>query len=174
MAYMHINWSVGEHATALPSNVLAQEYGAHIFNIKLATNADNGNLVAAGDWADYDVFDEAAVTSFEGKVVQKMPNGNYLVLVNTPGDALLVYQKPLTPYESPKELTVESAFYNKAGDIVRCYELRKWDRFEASAEAFSEEPEIGATITGVSSKKMTVSQPQGSTGASGSTGSTGA
>ena len=157
MAYMSVNFSVGEHATALPSNVLAQDYGAHIFNILLATDADNGNLVAAGDWHSFDVFEEAAVTTFEGKVVQKMPNGNWLVLVTNPGDALLVYQKPLTPYESPRELTKESAFYNEAGAIVRCYELRKWDRFEVSEEAFSTTPSVGASITSVASKKMVVS-----------------
>ena len=156
MAYMSINWSVDQHATALPSNVLAQDYGAHIFNIKLASNADNGNLVAAGDWEAYDVFDEAAVTTFEGKIVHKMPNGNWLVLVTDPGDALLVYQKPLTPYESPRELTEESAFFNKKDDIVRCYELRKWDRFEASDAAFTGTPAVGATISGVASKKMTI------------------
>ena len=156
MAYMSLNFNVGQHATALPSNVLAQEYGAHIFNILLETDTDNGNLVAAGDWHDFDVFEEGAVTTFEGEIVQKMPNGNWLVLVTDPGDALLVYQKPLTPYESPRELTKESAFYNKAGDIVRCYELRKWDRFEASDLAFTGTPEVGASITGVASKKMTI------------------
>ena len=156
MAYMSINWSVDEHATALPSNVLAQNYAAHIFNILLGTAADNGNLVAAGTWESFDVFNEAEVTTFKGKIVQKMPNGNWLVLVSDPGDALLVYQKPLNPAESPRELTNESAFYNKAGDIVRCYELRKWDRFEVSAKAFDGEPAVGKSITGVSSKKMTI------------------
>lgn len=156
MSYMHINWEVEKHATALPSNVLAQEYGAHIFNIKLGSNTDNGNLVAAGDWESFDVFEEAAVTTFTGKIVEQMPNGNWLVLVTNPGDALLVYQKPLTPYESPREFLEESAFFNKKDDIVRCYELRKWDRFEASAEAFTGTPEVGASITGVSSKKMTI------------------
>ena len=157
MAYMNINFQVDKHATALPSNVLAQDYGAHIFNILLGSNADNGNLVAAGDWHSFDVFEEAAVTTFTGEVVQQMPNGNWLVLVTNPGDALLVYQKPLTPYESPRELLEESAFYNKTGDIVRCYELRKWDRFEASEEAFSATPSVGASVTGVASKKMVVS-----------------
>lgn len=156
MSYMHINWEVDKHATALPSNVLAQEYGAHIFNIKLGSDCDNGNLVAAGDWESFDVFEEAAVTTFKGEIVQQMPNGNWLVLVTDPGDALLVYQKPLTPYESPREFLEESAFFNKKDDIVRCYELRKWDRFEASAEAFTGTPEVGASITGVSSKKMTI------------------
>lgn len=152
MAYMSVNWTVGEHATALPSNVLAQEYGAHIFNIKLTADCDNGNLVAAGDWEEFDVFAEAAATTFAGKIVEKMPNGNWLVLVTDPGDALLVYQKPLTPYESPRELTYESAFYNKAGDIVRAYELRKWDRFEVSDLAFDGTPELGKAVSVVSKK----------------------
>ena len=156
MAYMHVAMSTTKHATALPSNVLAQDYGAHIFNIELASAADNGNLVAAGDWKELDVFEEGAVTTFTGKIVQKMPNGNWLVLVTNPGDALLVYQKPLTQYDSPAELTKEEFFYNKAGDIVRCYELRKWDRFEASAEAFTGTPAEGASISGVASKKMTI------------------
>lgn len=157
MSYMHINWSVDSHATALPSNVLAQDYGAHIFNIKLTTDCDNGNLVAAGDWESLDVFTEAAATTFTGKIVQKMPNGNWLVLVTDPGDALLVYQKPLTPYESPRELTKEEAFYNEAGDIVRAYELRKWDRFELSDLGFNGTPVVGKNITGISNKKLTVS-----------------
>lgn len=156
MAYMSVKWAVDEHATALPSNVLAQDYGAHIFNIKLESDCDNGNLVAAGEWDSFDVFKEAAATTFEGKIVQQMPNGNYLVLVTDPGDALLVYQKPLTPYESPRELTKESAFYNAAGDIVRAYELRKWDRFEVSEAAFDGTPEVGKSVSGVSSKKLTV------------------
>lgn len=156
MAYMSVAWEVSKHATALPSNVLAQEYGAHIFNIKLLSDADNGNLVAAGDWDSFDVFKEAAATTFTGKIVQKMPNGKWLVLVTNPGDALLVYQKPLTPYESPRELTREEAFFNKEGDIVRAYELRKWDRFEASDEAFDGTPAVGAAISGVSAKKMTI------------------
>lgn len=156
MAYMSINFKTDGHATGLPSNVLAQDYGAHIFNIKLSTDTDNGNLVAAGDWDSLDVFKEAEVTTFEGKIVQKMTDGNYLVLVTNPGDALFVYQKPLTPYETPKSLTNESAFYNVAGDTVRAYELRKWDRIEVSAGGFSGTPSVGATISGVSSKKMKI------------------
>lgn len=167
MAYMSINMSVGQHATALPSNVLAQEYGAHILNIKLGSDTDNGSLVKAGDWLELDVFEEEAASEFEGRIVQKMPNGNWLVLVDDPKDCFLVYQKPLTPHESPRDLTKESAMYNLKDDIVRCYELRKWDRFEVSEKAFNGTPEVGATVSGVSEKKMTVS-------AGGATGATGA
>lgn len=159
MAYMSINWAISEHGTGFPSNTLAQEYGNHILNVKLASNTDNGMLVAADvskKWADFDVFDEAAVTTFTGVIEQQMPNGNWLVLVTNPGDALLVYQKPLTPYESPRELLQEKAFYNKAGDIVRCYVLSKFDRIEVSASNFNGTPRAGKAITGVSSKKMTI------------------
>ena len=85
-----------------------------------------------------------------------MPNGNWLVLVTNPGDACLVYQKPLTPYESPRELMSEKVMYNKQGDIVRAYGLHKHDRFEVSDEAFSGTPAVGAQIKSVSSKKMVI------------------
>lgn len=156
MPYMDIHYSVDQHAVALPNNVLSQDYAGHIFNVYLSTDTDNGNLVKIGDWKEYDVFNEAAVTEFEGKIVQKMPNGNWLVLVTNPGDAKLVYQKPLNPVESPREFTKESAMYNKAGSIVRAYELHEFDRFELSDLGFDGTPSVGATISGVSNKKLTV------------------
>lgn len=172
MAYMHVNYNVTKHGTGLPSNTNAQHYGQHILNIKLTSDTDNGQLIAANPakWVSWDVFEEAAVTTFEGRVVDKTPNGNYLVLVTkTDGLTCLCYQKPITGYEAPRELTKEDAFYNKKDDIVRGYVLDVWDRFESSASNFSTEPEVGATITGVANKKMTVVQPQGATGATGET-----
>lgn len=159
MAYMHVNYNVTKHGTGYPANVNAQEYGDHILNIKLASDTDNGMLVAADVskvWPEFDVFDEAAVNTFEGIVEQQMPDGMWLVCVTDPGDALFVYQKPLTPYESPRELTKEDAFYNKKDDIVRCYCLKKFDRIAVSEDNFNGTPEAGATISGVEDKKMTV------------------
>lgn len=154
---MSVAFSVTKHAMGYPSNVLAQRSGEHVFSIKLSTDTDNGNLVAAGDWDGLDVFKEAAVTTFGGKIIQKMSNGNWLVLVTNPGDALLVYEKPLSPYESPKDLLSEKAFYNKAGDRVRAYGLHKFDRFEVSDEAFSgADPAVGKVISAVTDKKMVV------------------
>lgn len=159
MAYMHVNYAVTKHGTGFPANVLAQEYGDHILNVKLASDTDNGMLVAADvsqAWPEFDVFDEVAVTTFEGIVEQQMPDGMWLVCVTNPGDALFVYQKPLTPYESPRELTKEDAFFNKAGDIVRCYNLAKYDRIAVSEDNFNGTPVAGALINGVEDKKMTV------------------
>ena len=159
MAYMHVAYAVSSHGTGFPANVLAQEYGEHILNVKLASDTDNGMFVAADvskAWPEYDVFDEATVTTFEGIIEQQMPDGMWLVCVTDPGDALFVYQKPLTPYESPRELTREEAFYNKKGDIVRCYKLAKFDRVAISEDNFNGTPEAGATISGVEDKKATV------------------
>ena len=159
MAYMHTAYTVSTHGTGFPANVMAQEYGNHIVNVKLASDTDNGMLVAADVskvWPEFDVFDEAAVTTFEGVVEQQMPDGTWLVCVTNPGDALFVYQKPLTPYESPRELTKEKAFFNKKDDIVRCYCLTKFDRIAVSEDNFNGTPEAGAMISGVEDKKMTV------------------
>ena len=127
-----------------------------MFSVELTTDADNGNLIAVGDWKSLDLYTEAAVTTFEGKIVEKMGNGNYLVLVTDPGDAVLVYNVPVGAEDWTNTFNKESNLYNVAGDRVRCYGLHKYDTFEVSAEGFDGTPEVGKVITGVSAKKMTV------------------
>jgi hypothetical protein len=156
MANMSVFYEIVKHATANPSNILAAEGGAHMYSVKLDTDTDNGNLVAIGDWISLDQFAEAAVTTFEGKIVEKMANGNYLVLVTDPGDACFVYQVPVGAEEWTNKWKAESNLYNAAGDIVRVYGLVKHDRFEVSAEGFEGAPEVGKSITGVTDKKMVV------------------
>lgn len=156
MAMMSMFYEIAKHATANPSNILAGEYGAHMFSIELNSDTDNGNLVAVGDWLSLDLFAEAVPTGFKGKIVEQMGNGNYLVLVEDPVDAVLVYQVPVGAEEYNNSFKLESNLYNKAGDRVRAYELKKWDRFEVSKEGFEGEPTVGATIDGVSNKKMVV------------------
>lgn len=157
MANMSIQYTIKKHATANPSNVLSGgTYGGHMFHIQLESDADNGNLIAVGDYKSLDLFAEAAVTTFTGKVVDKMANGNYLVLVTDPGDAVLVYQEPVAAEDWTNSWKKESNLYNKAGDVVRCYSLAKYDRFEVSAEGFVKEPTVGAEVTGVTGKKLTV------------------
>ncbi len=77
----------------------------------MGSDTDNGNLIAVGDWDSLDLFKEAAVTKFEGKIVEKMGNGNYLVLVTDPGDAVLVYQVPVGAEEWTNEWKKEKATY---------------------------------------------------------------
>ena len=164
MAYMSIKWSYMKHGTGFPANTLAEEYGNHLLNIKLTSDTDNGQFIAANPdkWLSWDLFEEMPATVLEGRIVDKTPNGNYLVLVTkTDGNTCFVYQKPLTPFESPREFTREEAFYNREGDIVRSYVVSLWDRLEISEENFVGEPEVGAKITGIQDKKAVVAASSG-------------
>lgn len=164
MAYMSIKWSYETHGTGFPANTLASEFGNHLLNIKLTSDTDNGQFIAANPdkWISWDVFEEMAATVFEGRIVDTTPNGNYLVLVTkTDGNTCMCYQKPLTPYEQPREFLREEAFYNREGDIVRAYLLSLWDRVEISKENFDGEPEVGAKITGIKDKKLVVASGEG-------------
>ena len=153
---MTADFSIGTHAKSYPSNVLAQRSGKHIYSIEADVDTDNGALVAWGEWLGFDRFSAKDSTGFEGKIVQKNVDGTWLVLVTNPGDACLVYTEPLTPYESPAALKQEEAFYNKAGDVMRCYELAYGDRFAVSDAAFSGSPAVGSTVS-VTGRKLTVS-----------------
>lgn len=153
---MTVDMTTKVHATGYPANVLASKSGEHIFSIVAGTDTDNGNLVAVGDWKEYDVFKEAAVTTFQGEIVEKATSGNWLVLVKNAGDACLVYTKPLSKYETPAALALESSQYNKTGDVMRAYKLHDYDRIEVSEAGFSGTPKKGAKITGVTNKRLVI------------------
>lgn len=148
-----------KHAVAFPSRVLAGSMGAHIFNITLNTAADNGNIIGRGAWTSFDNYAEAACPNgFAAKIVDKAANGNWYVEVTavpSTGEALLVYNSPIIPYESPRELADESNFYNASGEVVKAYTLTVGDVFEVSAEAFTGTPGKGKALT-VASKKLVV------------------
>lgn len=156
MANMSMFYEIAQHATCNPSNLLAAEYGAHMFSVELSTPCDNGNLVKIGEMISLDLFSEEAVTAFTGKIVMQMGNGNWLVMVDDPGDAALVYQVPIGAEDWTSKFKSEKNLYNLAGDRVRAYALCKWDRFEVSKEAFNGEPVVGAAINGVTDKKMNI------------------
>ena len=143
------------HAVAYPSKLIAQNGGKHIYNIELATDTDNGNLVAKGDFIDLDLYEEAAATTFEGVIQKKAANGNWYVEVVEAGDALLVYMPAFIEEEWTKTLKDERRFFNAAGATVRGYELAVGDVFELSAEGFDGTPEAGKTVS-VANKKLVV------------------
>ena len=151
--------SMTKHAVCFPSKILAGSMGAHIYNITLSTAADNGNIIGRGAWNSFDNYAEAACPNgFAGKIVDKAANGNWYVEVTavpSTGEALLVYNSPIIPYETPRELADLSNFYNAAGEVVKAYVLTLGDIFEVSGEAFTGTPAKNATLT-VSSKKLAV------------------
>lgn len=152
---MAIKYSIEKHAVAFPSKLLAQNGGKHIYNIELATDTDNGNLVKRGAFIDLDLYEEDAATTFEGVIQKQAANGNWYVEVVNPGDALFVYMQAFIAEEWTNKFKAESNFYNASGDVVRGYELAVGDVFEVSAEGFTGTPEAGKTVS-VAGKKLVV------------------
>ena len=147
-----IRYEIEKHAVAFPSKLLAQTYGKHIYNIELASDTDNGNLVARGDFLDLDLYAEAEVTEFAGIIRKQAANGNWYVEVVTPGDALFVYMQAFIAEDWTNTFKKESNFFNAAGETVRGYELAVGDVFEVSAVGFDGEPVEGATVSVVDKK----------------------
>ncbi len=151
-----VRYEIEQHAVAFPTKLLAQNGGKHIYNVQLETDTDNGNLIARGDWIELDLYKEAAVTSFSGIVRDKAANGHFYVEVVDPGDALFVYNVPRISEEWTNTWKKESNYFNGADEVARSYELAVGDIFEVSVEGFTATPEIGATVSGVAGKKLTI------------------
>ena len=155
---MAIKYTIqSNHAVAFPSKLVAQNGGEHIYNIELATDTDNGNLVAKGDFIDLDLYEEAAVTEFAGVIQKQAANGNWYVEVVNPGDALFVYMQAFIAEDFLNKFKKESNFYNLAGETVRGYALHVGDVFEVSADGFTGTPEAGKAVS-VVSKKLKVAE----------------
>lgn len=154
MATNFLNFN-NKHAVVGTSEMLSTIGGAHIRNIEATADIDNGAIIGCGEYLRADVQAEATAGEFSGVIIDKMANGNWLVDVASAENCWLVAQVPLIYEEYTTQCQHESNFYNAAGDIMRCMELRVYDRFEVSAEGFEGEPVVGATVS-VSGKKLVV------------------
>lgn len=148
---MAIDIIKGTHGIFFPSNLLAGMGGAHQYNITLTADHDNGTLVGRGDWHDFDNYLEAAVgatNDFAGVIRQVNPDDATLFYCEATADSdlLFVYNSPKSEYPE-EELQDPALFYNKAGEVVRGYSIRKGDRFMISTALFNGTPQAGKTIT---------------------------
>lgn len=144
MATNFINFK--KHAVAGSSKLKATTAG-HIYNILADKDYDNGTLILKGDYKEPEVYAAgAAATDFEGNVLGVAANGNYYVEVVTTGNALLILTDPLIYEDYTSQMTAESNFYNKQGDIMRAYELYVGDIFELSAEGFDGQVQVGDKV----------------------------
>lgn len=161
MAVGFVDFST-KHTVAESTNLLATHYGAHIYNIKLSANRDNGVIVGKGAYQSDDVYAEAAASNaFEGMILEQAANGGWVIEVTAASDGdLLVLQVPESPYEFESEARAERQFFNKANDIVRAYQLTYGDKFTLSAEGFTTTPttaKIGKKVTvDATTKKLVI------------------
>lgn len=129
------------HAVCFPSKLVAGNGGEHILNLFLTADRDNGVIRGVGNWKDYDRYTEAnAPADFAGKIVDVAADGNYYVQVDTPADAVLVYEVPEFTNTYDSRFIDLHNWYNPKDSTVRAYVLHKYDIFEVSKEAFTTDP----------------------------------
>ena len=146
---MAIKFTIENHAYAFPTKVLAGNGGEHILNIELTADADNGSIVAVGDYVSFDNYKEAeAPADYEAKIIDVAADGNFYVEVVNPADAVLVCEVvDIAEQNYDSRFKAIKNFYNLKGDVVRGYVLHKHDIYELSAEGFTGTPEVGKTVT---------------------------
>lgn len=144
------------HTVAYPSKVLAQNGGAHIYNVELNTDCDNGAIVKRGDFIDLDLYEEATASTMTGVIQKQAANGNWYVEITANDDhELFVYMPAFIAEEYTKSFKNEKRFFNAAGETVRGYDLVVGDVVELSVEGFNGTPEAGKAVT-VANKKFVV------------------
>lgn len=145
---MAIKYTIEQHASAYPSLMLATNGGKHIYSLELDKDADNGQVVAKGDWKGQQYYGVKESAGVKAVVLEQAQNGNWYVEITDPGDGIFIYQVPMIEEEFTKSFQKESNFYNLKGDIVRGYEMAKGDIVEVSA--------LGFTGTPVAKKELTI------------------
>lgn len=144
---MAIKYTIEQHASAFPSMMLAADGGKHIYSVELDKDADNGQVVAKGEWKDFQYYGVKESTGVEGVILDQAANGNWYIEITDPGDGLFIYQVPMIEEEWTRSFQKESNFYNPKGEVVRAYEMAAGDIVEVSALGFVGTPEKGKTLT---------------------------
>lgn len=140
------------HRISFPSKIASMmgQY-AHVYNIELTDDTDNGALAGKGNYISFDNYEQAAPsTSFKGRINgQESGTGYWYVEVTAlPANAevLYIYNSPVSEY-AERELQDEGLFYNAAGEVAQGAVLCLGDVFAVSANGFSGTPAAGKTVT---------------------------
>ncbi len=156
---MAVNFTVEKHTVCYPGNILAEHYGEHMVSLNITEETDNGRIVKAGAMESLDLYEVEDVTAIDAYVAMKNTNGTWLVVINEVKDprTALIYSEPIIDYESPRELTQLSNFYNDPADgAARGYILHSLDRFSLSEDGFVGTPTKGAKITAIQDGKPVI------------------
>lgn len=153
---MAIKYTIEKHAVVGTGRLLATNGGAHIYDIVAGEDRDNGSIVGLGDYAD-GAYKEADATTFSGKILEKLPNGNFKIQVTDADNAWLIATVPMIYEEYSSIWQDEANFYNLSGSKMTAIELKKFDEFEVSPEGISGEAAASKTVN-VTTKKITVQE----------------
>ena len=106
--------AVDKHVIAESTNLVATNYGRHIFNVKASEDIDNGKLVNID--------------------AMKYEKNEYYTMVEPTATSRvgLILSVAVGADEKPLAATYEYNFYNGKGEIMRVYELAAGDKFSVS------------------------------------------
>lgn len=158
---MALRYTIEKHVVAFPSKLIASDGGAHIYNIEINKDRDNGQLATKGDFVELDHYKEGTTApTFTGVVLGKSARGYWYVEVKTvgTGDAapLFLYNPEVIEETYNRQFTQEDNYYNAKGSVIAGYTLVPGDVFEISEGGFSQTPQAGKEITGYADDKYTV------------------
>ena len=146
---MAIRFEIEKHHICFPSKLLAGNGGAHIYNIVLSEDTDNGTIVSKGDYVSFDQYKAGtAPAKYEAVITEQAADGNWYVEVVEPADAILIDEVEDNPYGNyDSRFTDPANFFNEKGKVVRGYSLVKGDVYELSEDAFTGKPVAGKKVT---------------------------
>lgn len=152
---MAIKIDIAKHHVCFPSKLLAGNGGAHIYNIVLDADTDNGTIVSKGAYVSFDQYKNAAAPStYEGVITEQAANGNWYVEVVVPADAILILEDPIIAETYDSRFTDVANFYNKKDSVARGYTLTKGDVYELSTDSFTGTPAKGKKVTVLAQKHV--------------------
>jgi hypothetical protein len=147
-----INVTAQVHNTGFPTRVLSGMGGGHIFDVILAADHDNGDLVNLGTYETLGTYNEASTAvTFAGVIREQAANGNWYIEATADSDAVFIYMPEISKYDIQK-FRAKNLFYNEEDSVVKGYTIHKGDMFELSAGHFDGTPTVGKTLTYVDGK----------------------
>ena len=154
-----IKVNITQYPVAFPSKTVASNKGCHMYSLKHETESWNGAVVAKGDYASLDLYEEAEATEMDAEIVDVAANGNFYVEIKKDipaSKAVVVYNVPMIEEEYNKNFQKESNYYIPAEVEERAYPVREGDIWELSKDNFTGVPVVGATITSIADKKWVI------------------
>jgi hypothetical protein len=118
---------VDKHVVAESTNLVATNYGRHIFSVKASDDIDNGKLVNID--------------------AMKYEKNEYYTMVEPTATSRvgLILSVAVGADEKPLAATYEYNFYNGKDEIMRVYELAAGDRFSVSVNGIPD-GEVGKYV----------------------------
>lgn len=133
---MAIKYNIQKFPTGAVAKALAQDGGAHIYNINVSEDTPNGVFIGKGAFVELDNYNEAAAGEVSGNIVAKAANGNYYVEIDKcDEDTLFVASVAMIEETWTNEFKKEENFYNPKGSTVRGYQLTHGDIVEVNKAA---------------------------------------